>query len=38
MLFYDHSGIKTYQGHVMEELKSMGDESIHMVCTSPPYW
>jgi|GEM_PF-3640434 len=25
-------------GDVMEVLKGMADESVHMVCTSPPYW
>jgi DNA modification methylase len=23
---------------VMEGLRSMADESVHMVMTSPPYW
>ena len=27
-----------YQGHVLEVLKSMADESVQMCVTSPPYW
>ena len=26
------------QGHVLDLLRAMPAESIHMVCTSPPYW
>lgn len=25
-------------GHVMDALKSLPDQSVHCVCTSPPYW
>ena len=27
-----------YQGHVLEVLKGMDDESVQMCVTSPPYW
>ena len=26
------------QGDALEVLRSMGDQSIHMAVTSPPYW
>jgi len=26
------------EGHVLACLKSMPDESVHCVVTSPPYW
>lgn len=30
--------MKIMQGHVLEKLRELPDESIQMVCTSPPYW
>ena len=30
--------VKIHQGHVMEVLAGMADESVQMCCTSPPYW
>lgn len=27
-----------YQGHVLDVLRQMPAESVHMVVTSPPYW
>jgi len=27
-----------YQGHVLDVLKGLPDESVHMCITSPPYW
>ncbi len=27
-----------YTGDVLEVLKGMADKSVHMCCTSPPYW
>jgi DNA modification methylase len=27
-----------YIGDVREVLRGLPDESVHMVCTSPPYW
>ncbi len=30
--------IKIYQGHVIEEMKKIEDESIDCVISSPPYW
>ena len=29
---------KVLQGDCREMLKTLADESVHMVCTSPPYW
>ena len=29
---------KTLQGDWIEVLRTLPDESVHMVCTSPPYW
>src|SRR3990167_5198884 len=26
------------KGHVLDKLKELPDQSVHMVCTSPPYW
>jgi site-specific DNA-methyltransferase (adenine-specific) len=30
--------MKLYQGNCLEILKNLGDESVDMVMTSPPYW
>lgn len=30
--------VKLLQGDVLEVLKTLPDESVQMVCTSPPYW
>lgn len=38
MLYWQQGGNKIYQGHVLEVLKGMAPESVHMVVTSPPYW
>jgi DNA modification methylase len=36
---YYHEPLSTlYQGHVLDVLKAMPDESVDMVMTSPPYW
>lgn len=29
---------KFHQGHALEELKKMPDQSVHCIVTSPPYW
>ena len=36
--FYNHAGITILNGHILEELAGMEAESMHMICTSPPYW
>ena len=36
--FYSHGGITILNGHVLEVLAGMEVESVHMCCTSPPYW
>lgn len=36
--YYQTSLGKQFHGHVLERLKSMPDESIDCVVTSPPYW
>lgn len=30
--------LRLYQGHVLDVLRAMPAESVHMICTSPPYW
>ena len=30
--------VTVYQGHTLDVLRSMPDESVHMVATSPPFW
>ena len=35
---WEQDGNRIYQGHVLEVLKGMADESVQMVVTSPPYW
>src|SRR3990172_2508667 len=32
------NGIEIYQGHVLDILQKLPDESVHCVVTSPPYW
>ncbi len=29
---------KIIQGDALDTLKTLPDESAHVVCTSPPYW
>jgi DNA modification methylase len=36
--FVSDSDFTLYVGDVREVLRDMPDESVHMVCTSPPYW
>ena len=36
--YYQDATGTIYQGNVMEVLKSMGDETVQTVVTSPPYW
>ncbi len=35
---FDHMTIKILIGDVREQLKTLADESVHCVVTSPPYW
>ncbi len=30
--------VRVLQGHVLDQLALLDPESVHMVCTSPPYW
>jgi len=36
--FYEHNGIRLYQGHVLDVLKQLPDESVQCCITSPPYF
>ena len=38
MIVVDTPLLRLYQGHVLEELRAMPDESVDCVVTSPPYW
>ena len=35
---FDESGVTLYQGHVIDVLKSLPEESVNCCITSPPYW
>jgi DNA modification methylase len=37
-LYYDEPGLKVYLGDVLDELKTIPDDSVQCVVTSPPYW
>lgn len=34
----DHSTVRLYHGDVLAVLKRMPSNSVHTICTSPPYW
>lgn len=36
--YYQDNKVTVLNGHVITELRSLPDEAVHMVCTSPPYW
>lgn len=36
--FYDDEWLTIFQGHSLEVLRSLPDESVHMAVTSPPYY
>jgi len=36
--FWERDNNIIYQGHALDVLKGMADESVHMCVTSPPYW
>jgi len=36
--FWERDNNIIYQGHVLDVLKGMPGESVHMCVTSPPYW
>ena len=38
MIYYEQGLTQLRLGHVLEELREIQDESIQMVCTSPPYF
>ena len=35
---YDDGRVVLHQGHVLDVLREMPNESVHCVITSPPYW
>lgn len=35
---FDESGVTLYQGHVIDVLQSLPEESVNCCITSPPYW
>ncbi len=37
-IYYQEPNITLYQGHALEVLKELPDESVDCVMTSPPYW
>lgn len=36
--YYNHNGIMIFCGHVLDVLRSMENECVNCVVTSPPYW
>lgn len=36
--YYQDNSVTILQGHVMDVLKEMADESVHYCITLPPYW
>jgi len=36
--YWQQDGNEIYQGHVLDVLKGLPDESVHCIVTSPPYW
>ena len=36
--YWESDAGKIYHGHVLNVLKELQDESVHMCVTSPPYW
>ena len=38
MTAYQEPNVTVYQGHALDVLKGMSDESVDCVMTSPPYW
>ncbi len=36
--FFDDGQVTLYQGHVLDVLRGLPDESVQCVVTSPPYW
>ena len=38
MIQYQDAAVTLYEGHVLDELRSLPDESVQCVVTSPPYW
>ncbi len=37
-LFYERPSLALYQGHVLDVLAELPEDSVHAVCSSPPYW
>ncbi len=38
MIFYNEPNHTLYQGHALDVLRELPDESVDMAMTSPPYW
>lgn len=38
MIYYQTPNVSLHLGHVLEELGELPDHSVHMICTSPPYF
>lgn len=36
--YYSDPWLTVYQGHVLDVLRELPEESVHCVVTSPPYW
>jgi DNA modification methylase len=36
--YFEDGPVMVYQGHVLDVLRQMPDESVNCVVTSPPYW
>jgi site-specific DNA-methyltransferase (adenine-specific) len=36
--YFEDGPVTVYQGHVLDVLRQMPDESVNCVVTSPPYW
>jgi DNA modification methylase len=36
--YYEHAGVRIFQGDCRKVLSTLPDDSIHCVVTSPPYW
>jgi len=37
-LYYEDPLVQIYNGHALDVLRSLPDESVQLVMTSPPYW
>ena len=37
-IVFDHDAVRLYQGHALDVLRSLPENSVHCIVTSPPYW